>query len=194
VARKPYDQAYFEHWYRARGFGSPARLERKVRYALSAAEYLLERPVRTVLDVGCGEGTWNAALRRHRPSVRYVGVDPSRYAVERFGRIRNLRLGGVGDLDRMELGGPFDLIVCSDVVGYVPGHEVRRGLRAMASMLRGVLFLEVFCAGDAFEGDLDGFRPRPASTYHRWFADAALQRCGPSVLARRDLVERLPAL
>lgn len=41
-----YGREYFERWYRAEGFGSPARLDRKVAYALGAAEYLLERPVR----------------------------------------------------------------------------------------------------------------------------------------------------
>jgi SAM-dependent methyltransferase len=193
-APKSYDQAYFDHWYRDRGFGSPVRLERKVRYAVGAAEYLLERPVRTVLDVGCGEGAWRGALRRHRPGVRYLGVDPSEYAVRRYGRTRNLRLGGVGDLEHLELGGPFDLVVCSDVLAYVPDGEARRGLRAVASLLVGVLFLEVFTAGDDFEGDLDGFRARPAGTYRRWFTAAGLHRCGPSLLVPRALGRALPAI
>jgi len=93
-----FDQAYFDHWYRDQGFGSPTRVARKVSYAVAAAEYLLDRPIRSVLDVGCGEASWQPVLRRLRPRLRYVGVDPSRYAVERFGARRGVRLGTLGDL------------------------------------------------------------------------------------------------
>jgi ubiquinone/menaquinone biosynthesis C-methylase UbiE len=68
VATDRFDRQYFERWYRDEGFGSPARLRRKVDYALAATEYLLERPVRSVLDVGCGEGDWALELRRRRPN------------------------------------------------------------------------------------------------------------------------------
>ena len=57
-----YDQAYYDHWYRDQGFGDGDRLLRKVHYAVAAVEYLFERPVRSVLDVGCGEGPWSVAL------------------------------------------------------------------------------------------------------------------------------------
>ena len=45
---------------------------------------MLERPIETVIDVGCGEGPWRAALRRIRPKARYVGLDPSEYAIRRL--------------------------------------------------------------------------------------------------------------
>ena len=51
---KTYDEQYFENWYRRRGLGSASALQRKVALAVSAAEYFLGRPLRTVLDVGCG--------------------------------------------------------------------------------------------------------------------------------------------
>jgi len=37
---KQYDKRYFDRWYRGKGFGSAARLERKVHFAVAAAEYL----------------------------------------------------------------------------------------------------------------------------------------------------------
>lgn len=191
---KSYDRDYFDHWYRRQGFGSTAYLERKVRYALGAAEYLLERPVRTVLDVGCGEAPWRAALRRHRPSVRYAGVDPSDYVVERFGARRGIRSGGLGDLHQLDLGGPFDLIVCTDVLAYASDADVRRGLATIAGLLGGVAFVEVFTDVDDFEGDFDGFRRRRPATYERWFRAAGLVRLGPSLVARADFAAELPRI
>lgn len=194
VGGERFDRAYFDHWYRDKGFGSPARLRRKVAYALSAAEYLLERPVRSVLDVGAGEGAWCGEVRRRRPGARYVGVEPSGYAVERFGRRRNLRRGSLGELDALDLGGPFDLVVCSDVIAYVPAAELRRGLASIARLLGGVAFVEAFTASDRFEGDLEGYRRRSAATYERWFAEAGLSRIGPHLYAGERLLPLLAAL
>ena len=51
----------------------------------------------------------------------------------------------------------FDLIVCSDVLHYVPTPELKRGLRGIAEMLDGVAFLELFTSRDAPDGDKHGF-------------------------------------
>jgi SAM-dependent methyltransferase len=193
VVSDRFDREYFDHWYRAEGFGSPARLRRKVTYAVGAAEYLLERQVRTVLDVGAGEGAWYRELRRQRPHVRYVGIDPSAYVVERYGSRRNLRLGGLADLDRIDVGGPFDLVVCADVIAYVGHAELRRGLAAIAALLRGVALIEVFTSADRFEGDLDGYNRRAPATYDRWFAEAGLARIGPHLYASRPFLHQLAA-
>jgi SAM-dependent methyltransferase len=193
AAAEHYDRAYFDHWYRAEGFGSLARLRRKVAFAVGAAEYLLDRPVRSVLDVGCGEGAWQPALAALRPRVRYLGVDPSRYAVERYGRRRNLRAGAFGELGQVVPvdEGPFDLIVCIDVLGYVPAAQIAAGLRAVAARLGGVALIEVFTSVDDYEGDLARYRRRSPARYGRWFADAGLGRIGPTLFAGS---QRAPAL
>src|SRR5262245_66212958 len=97
---KTYDRAYFDRWYRdSRNALFPhGMLPRRVQLAVSAAEYLLERPIRTVLDVGCGEGRWRALLLQVRPGIRYIGVDSSEYVVRRFGANRDIRLGSFGHL------------------------------------------------------------------------------------------------
>jgi SAM-dependent methyltransferase len=191
VTRKHYDEQYFERWYRREGFGSRARLQRKVHYALSAAEYLLERPVRTVLDVGCGEAPWRAALHRVRPTISYVGVDPSDYAVARFGRTRDIRLGTFGGLRELGLRGPFDLVVCADVVLYVNDRDLRRGLETISDMLRGVAYIEIFTANDEIEGDLSQFHRRRPSTYERVFASVGLARVGPHLYAGTEVLPTL---
>jgi len=191
-----YDRAYFDHWYRDQGFGSRAVLRRKVAYAVAAAEYLLARPLRSVLDVGCGEGPWQPVLADLRPRATYVGVDPSSYAVERFGARRHLRLGAFGELGRAVPAeeGPFDLIVCVDVLGYVDDADVAPGLAALAARLGGLALVEVFTAEDQFEGDVEHYRARPSARYERWFADARLARLGPNLFVGRALQPVLSTL
>lgn len=177
---KRYDRAYFDRWYRdpRSRVKSAAEVERKVRMVVGVAEYLLDRPVRTVLDVGCGEGAWRASLRRLRPKVRYVGVDPSEYAVRRFGARRGIVLGDVARLHELELGGPFDVVVCCDVLNYLENGALERGLRNMRDLLGGVAYLELFAADDEMMGDTRGWHRRPASYYRALFRRLALQPCG----------------
>lgn len=192
---KRYDRAYFERWYRDERTRVHARgaLERKVRFAVAATEHLLERPIRSVLDVGCGEGVWQPLIHELRPTARYAGVDSSEYAVRRFGRHRNLRLGTFGQLGELGLEGPFDLIVCSDVLHYVPAAEVPAGLEALAELLTGVAFIEVFTGADRIEGDLREMKPRRPSLYDRWFSEAGLVHCGLYCFVRADFASGITA-
>ena len=129
------------------------------------AEYFLGRKLRSVLDVGAGEGTWGVELRRLRPKLRYVGVDSSDYVVERLGRHRNIMRGSFETLPSLPLDAEFDLIVCADVVQYVATPHLRRGIRHLASRLVGVAYLEAFTTADEMEGDLEGWHQRTRSQY-----------------------------
>ena len=53
-----YDQAYFDKWYRhpAHRVKSPAELRRQVEFVVRQAEWVLGRPIRSVLDVGFVQG------------------------------------------------------------------------------------------------------------------------------------------
>lgn len=186
---KQYDRAYFDRWYRDPRWTVVHRgvLARRVQLAVAAAEYLLEREIRTVLDVGCGEGAWRALLKHARPKVRYTGVDSSTYAVRRYGHSRHLLLGSLGMLAKLDLDPPYDLIVCSDVLHYVETDEARRGLKTIARLLGGVAFLETFAKEDATEGDQEGFQMRPAATYRRLFREARLTPLGLHCYAGRAL-------
>ncbi|MBP9899353.1 MAG: class I SAM-dependent methyltransferase, partial [Gemmatimonadales bacterium] len=158
--------------------GSRADLVRQVTFAVAVTEQLLCRPIRSVLDAGAGEGRWQPLLHRLRPHARYAGVDSSAWAVARYGRRRNLRLGSIETLDELGLDGPFDLVVAADVLHYLPTPVLRRALAAMVPLIGGVAFLPTFTRDDASEGDHHGFQPRRASTYRRLFAEVGLIAIG----------------
>ncbi|GAB3389006.1 class I SAM-dependent DNA methyltransferase [Lysobacter fragariae] len=175
---KRYDQRYFDTWYRQRGIGDAARLGRKVAIAVATAEYHLERPIRTVLDIGCGEGAWRAPLLKLRPKARYMGFDSSQYAIARFGARRNLHLARFGDFALLRPCPPVDLLVCSDVLHYLEAREIDRGLPGLAELCGGVAFLETFAREDEAEGDEHDFRNRPAAFYRQRFEKSGFSQLG----------------
>ncbi|MEK9504392.1 class I SAM-dependent DNA methyltransferase [Gaopeijia maritima] len=193
---KRYDRAYFDRWYRGEesppGLGSS--LERNVALAVAAAESVLDRPLRTVLDVGCGEGRWQPVLHALRPDAAYLGIDPSEYAVERFGEARNLRLGGFDELHLHVFDDPFDLVVCSDVMHYLDARTILRGLDTLVDLVGGVALLEVFTADDVVEGDREGFHLREPAWYRRAFTAAGLRALGLQLWVHHEIAEDLDAL
>jgi SAM-dependent methyltransferase len=177
---KRYDAAYFHRWYRDphTRVTSDRALERKVHVALAAAEYMLARQVRTVLDIGCGEARWYVALKQLRRGIEYVGLDPSEYAVRTFGASRNIREGSFGTLKSLRLRPTFDLIVCADVLQYVPTSHLGQGFREIRRLLGGVAYIEAYASEDDMEGDMEGWHFRSAREYRRHFHDAGLTHCG----------------
>lgn len=177
---KRYDRRYFDHWYREgdAGVGRAALLQRKVALAVAMAENYLDRPLQSVLDVGCGEGVWRAPLLKLRPKLDYLGVDSSEYVVARYGMQRNLRLARFGQLGELRFGPPVDLLVCADVLHYLPATELHRGLSGFAEICHGMAYVETFCRGDAVEGDEHDFIPRTAAFYRRAMATAGFTACG----------------
>lgn len=178
---KRYDRGYFNRWYRdpVDRVATRDSLARKVRLAVAVTEYVLGRRLRSVLDIGCGEGAWFPVLRGMRRDVEYTGVDSSDYALERYGAARHIRRGDLANLARLGLRRRFDLVVCADVLQYVPAAEIGRGLAAIRSRLRGVAYIEAFATEDEMEGDRDGWHERSAGGYERMFRHAGLTRCAP---------------
>jgi len=193
---KRYDQAYFDKWYRdpRSRMWARADVERKVRMALGVAEYLLDRPVRSVLDVGAGEGPWQRILKRLRPKCRYQGVDDSAYVVESFGRRRHIKRGRIEQLGSLGLRGPFDLVVCCDVLHYVTTDELRRGLKALADLARGPAYLEAYTSADDVAGDDAHFQRRSPFAYRRLFHAAGFFQVGPHCYLHKRMGQMLVAL
>lgn len=193
---KSYDRSYFDKWYRhpSHRVRTPAELTRLVTFVLATADYVLGRRVRTVLDVGAGEGNWLPVLRRLRPNVAYTGVDPSEYAVRRFGRRRNLLLGDLASLDALPLADAYDLVIANGVLNYLSPDALRAGLPTLAARAGGMLYLELFTGADDIKGDtaFPGFRP--ADWYRRTLRAAGLVGCGLHCYLPRDEAWRLAEL
>ncbi len=175
---KSYDKAYFDRWYRGKYATPAAVLARKVALAVAVTEYHLGRPIETVLDIGCGEAPWRKALLALRPKLQYQGVDASEYAVHRYGRTRNIALATFGQMQQLRLGPPADLLVCADVLHYVPTAELKRGLQGFAELCQGVAFIDVFCREDAITGDFKGYIARTRAQYRKLFDSAGLDALG----------------
>jgi SAM-dependent methyltransferase len=192
-AVKSYDRSYFDRWYRdpEDRVATRVSLERKIRMAISLTEFLIGRKVRSVLDVGCGEASWQPVLKRLRPQARYIGVDSSEYALESFGESRHIRRGTLGTLGAMRLPKRIDLIVCADVLQYATDGEIARGLRAIQQLLGGVAYIEAFVTDDNMEGDRIGWHERTATEYSRFFRDAGLAQCGPYSFISVDELDSL---
>jgi len=196
---KHYDHAYFERWYRDSplqdsAIGGVARLARKAALAVATAEYHLERPIRSVLDIGCGEGAWRAPLLKLRPKLRYLGFDSSEYAIQRFGPRRNLHYARFGDFERLRPCPPADLVICSDVLHYLDTRELDRGLPGLAELCGGIAFLETFTREDGVEGDTHGFKRRPAKFYRQRFEAIGFAQLGSHLWLAPTLREDAAAL
>lgn len=190
-----FNKAYFDKWYRgARRVRTAMPLARQVSLAVSVAEYVLERPLRRVLDVGCGEGIWRAPLRKLRPRVEYFGLDTSDYAVSRFGMRRNIGLGSFGALDDVDDLESFDLVTCVDALHYMDDADVRRGARVLGERLNGVAYLYAFARGDAVEGDVRGMIRRPAKWYRSLFRRSGLLPVGFACWVGEPLADALTQL
>lgn len=193
---KLYDRDYFDRWYRGKGggVGSRAALKRKVALAVSAAEYVLARPLRSVVDVGCGEGRWQPMLHDVRPKASYLGIDSSEYSVKRYGRRRNLRLGSFEELELHVFDRPFDLVVCSDVLHYLSAGQLRAGLGALSELVGGVALLDTFTGRDAIEGDMHDFRRRSAQWYRQELLAVGLVPIGLHLYVHAEIARQLDAL
>ena len=193
---KRYDQAYFDKWYRdpRHRVGSRTRLLREIGFVVAATEQLLERPLRSVLDVGAGEGRWQPVLQQLRPGSRYAGVEPSPYAVKRWGARRNLRQGDFASLPTLGLDTPFDLIVCADVLHYLSTPLFQLALQTLATLVNGVAYLPLFTGDDEIDGDHINFQRRRTLAYRAAFKAAGLVPVGLHLYVNRVRARGLAAL
>lgn len=194
--KKTYDRAYYDKWYHdpKHAIASPADVRRKVTLAVALAEYYLGRPIRNVLDIGCGEALWRAPLRKLRLDVDYRGLDASEYVVARYGRTRNIGLARFGMLEHLRFETRFDLILCTNVLHYIGAAELRRGLSGVDELLEGVAFIEVFTSRDDTEGDDEDYVARAPAWYLRLFKEAGLTPVGSHAYAGTQLKPQLLAL
>jgi SAM-dependent methyltransferase len=138
--------------------------------------------VRRILDVGCGLGLMRRALLRHFPRASYTGLEVSEYLCQKYGWVH-------GSAATFQGGRPFDLVVCYDVLQYMPARAAAAALRNLAVLCHGVLHFgvlteedwELYC--DRTNTDRD-VHLRPGQWYRRRLAPGFIN-AGSGMFVRR---------
>jgi SAM-dependent methyltransferase len=146
-----FDRGYFQRYYYDARTAVASRSEVRARARLIAATTLhAGLPVRRILEAGCGTGLLRAELLRLLPRVHYVALDSSEYLCRRYGWLR-------GRVEDYRAHVPFDLVICYDVLQYLPAAAAQRALANFGRLCRGVLYFTALTHHD-YEHNCDQAR------------------------------------
>jgi len=164
AAATRFDRAYYQRYYFNPRTAVASRSEVRARARLIAAFTAhAGLPVRRILDAGCGTGQLRAALKRQLPRAQYVALESSDYLCERYGWVH-------GRIEEFRAPAPFDLVVCYDVLQYLPAGAAERALANFGRLCRGVLY---FTALTRFDYEQNCDQARTDADVHlrsaRWY-------------------------
>lgn len=137
-----FDAGYYRRFYmdpRTR-VTTPAQCARRAAL-IAAIMRQLELPVRRILDAGCGLGLMRAPLLQAFPKARYVGLEVSAHVCRQLGWIE-------GSITEFRSSTPFDLVICSDVLQYLPERAAAAALANLARLCRGALYFHALTTED----------------------------------------------
>ena len=137
-----FDRAFFQRYYgdaatRVADAGDATRLVRLIAGIVDYHGVRLKR----VLDAGCGVGLLRAPLRRRYPGVRYEGLEVSPFLCRKFGWHED-------SLDRYRPARRFDLVICHDVLQYLPDRAAAAAIANLARLTQAALYLSVLTRRD----------------------------------------------
>jgi 2-polyprenyl-3-methyl-5-hydroxy-6-metoxy-1,4-benzoquinol methylase len=167
-----FSAAYFRKFYLTAATRVVTAAEMRGRGALIASALKqCKIPVRRILDAGCGIGLLRKPFKEFLPRARYVGLEASEYLCGRFG----WTLGSVVDFSTRT---PFDLVICYDVLQYLPDAQAARAIANLGLLSRSALYVSALTTEDWRE-NCDRTRTdrevhlRPGAWYRRrlnkWF-------------------------
>jgi SAM-dependent methyltransferase len=178
-----FDAAFYRRFYLDPRTRVVTRAEMVRRAGLVAAFMRhAECPVRDILDIGCGLGLMRAALLRHFPRARYTGLELSPYLCGRYGWVQ-------GSAATFRNPRPFDLVICYDVLQYLPGRDAAAALANLGSLCAGVLHFgvltredwDLYCDRNTTDRDV---HIRPGNWYRRRLATNFIN-AGSGMFVRR---------
>ena len=180
---RPFDAGFYRRFYldqRTRVV-TPAEMARRADLVAAFVRHG-ELPVRRILDVGCGLGLMRDKLQRHFPKARYVGLEVSDYLCRKYGWVQGSAATFAADR-------PFDLVVCYDVLQYLPARPAAAAIRNLARLCAGVLHFgaltledwELYCDQRRTDRDV---HVRPATWYRRRLARSFIN-AGSGMFVRR---------
>jgi len=158
----------------------------EVAFVIAFCRYI-ELDVERFTDAGAGTGWWAREFARRYPACRHIETfDASEAACELYGHTR-------AKLENIS-GPAADLVVCRDVLRYLPDLKAEKAIRALARKCRGVLYLHVITRDDEIDeeaSDMEGFF-RTTSWYRRRLRDAGFRNCGMGLFISKKLKEFTP--
>jgi SAM-dependent methyltransferase len=131
---KPFDRDYYERYYYDPRTAVTSRAEMHARARLIAAfAGHTGLPVKRILDAGGGTGLLRAPLKRLLPYAQYTCLETSEYLCKRYG-------WEYGRIEEYRSDGPFDLVICYDVLQYLDAGAASRALANFGRLCRGILY------------------------------------------------------
>ncbi len=141
-AANNFTAAYFQKFYLNTATRVVTAAEMHARAALIAAALKqCQIPIRSILDAGCGIGLLRTPFAKLLPRARYVGLESSDYLCGRFGWTR----GSIVDHTARK---PFDLVVCYDVLQYLPDAQAARAIVNLAKLSGAALYVSALTTED----------------------------------------------
>ncbi len=141
MTRPNFDAHYYQRFYgeETSRAVSPEEQQRQGQFIAAYLRYL-EAPVDDILDLGCGLGVLLRELGGLFPEARTTGVEFSEYLCTTYG----WQPGSVVDYRAP----PHDLVICTDVLGYLSKGECETAIRNLARLTRTALYLSVLTRDD----------------------------------------------
>ena len=183
-----FDAAYYRRYYEDRRTRvvTPAMQRNEVAFVLAFCRHAgvtIER----FTDAGAGTGWWAKEFARQYPDCEEIETfDASEAACRLYGHRR---------LPLQKLSGrSADLVVCRDVLRYLPDADADEAIRRLAKKCRGVLYLHLVTREDEFDeesSDLAGYF-RPVEWYRSRLARARFRDCGMGLFASHRLKDFSP--
>jgi SAM-dependent methyltransferase len=183
--RMPFDRDYYRRFYfnPRTAVTSRAEMSARARLIASCVDYV-GLPVSRILDAGCGVGMLRTPLKRALRRADYVGLEYSAYLCQRYGWRQ-------GSIETFRCRERFDLVICYDVLQYLPVPAARRAIANLARLCRGALYFGALTQEDWLE-NCDQQRTdripglRPGAWYRRELA-RAFRPVGCGMWLKREL-------
>lgn len=134
MAHNQFDAAFYRRFYDNPGtrVTTPEEMARRAAVVAALVKHL-EVPVKRILDAGCGLGLMRDTLLESFPGADYVGIEVSEHLCKRLGWTQ-------ASLASYRPRGRFDLIICYDVLQYLPDGAAVRALANLGRLSRGALY------------------------------------------------------